>query len=350
MSVDTTTSAATAEATALVGNPLRLNGYYEVGREKIREFARAVQDAHPAHRFEAAAIAHGHDGLIAPVTFTAILGAIARRHIFENFMPNYDLSQVLHTEQRITSHRPVRAGDRLISYVTLEAFRHGHGQHLFVLRIDIVDEKDEYVQTGWTTIVGRAGGEGADDRLARAVKTIAATEVPTSTPSAGNAYNVAAADGPADTLAPSYAQYEPRPQRRLSEVAVGDCVPEHVNYVSRGDLVNYAGVSGDANPIHWSDTIVDIVGLPNVVAHGMLTMGLAAGLVTEWVGDPGAVQEFGVRFVSPLYVPSDRSAEVRFSGKVRAIDTAARTATVALTGLADGRKIFGRAVATVRLA
>ena len=72
--------------------------------------------------------------------------------------------------------------------------------------------------------------------------------------------------------------------------------------LTRGDLVNYAGVSGDANPIHWSDEVVKLAGLDNVVAHGMLTMGLGGGFVTSWLGDPGAVKEYNVRFTSPVYV------------------------------------------------
>jgi len=139
------------------------------------------------------------------------------------------------------------------------------------------------------------------------------------------------------------------PLRKFDEITVGDELPERVVKLTRGDLVNYAGVSGDANPIHWSDEVVKLAGLDNVVAHGMLTMGLGAGFVTAWLGDPGAVKEYSVRFTSPVYVAADKAAEVEFSGRVRSLDTDGRTAVIAITARQDGRRIFGRATATVRL-
>ena len=77
------------------------------------------------------------------------------------------------------------------------------------------------------------------------------------------------------------------PLREFDSVKVGDQLPEKVYPLTRQDLVNYAGVSGDLNPIHWDDEIAKVVGLDTVIAHGMLTMGLGGGYVTSWVGDPG---------------------------------------------------------------
>lgn len=140
------------------------------------------------------------------------------------------------------------------------------------------------------------------------------------------------------------------PLRKFDEIAVGEELPERVVKLTRGDLVNYAGVSGDANPIHWSDEVVKLAGLDNVVAHGMLTMGLGAGFVTSWLGDPGAVKAYSVRFTSPVYVAADKAAEVEFSGRVRSVDQHEKTAVIAITAKQSGRRIFGRATATVRLA
>ena len=80
------------------------------------------------------------------------------------------------------------------------------------------------------------------------------------------------------------------PLRDFSSVKVGDKLPEEVITLTRQDLVNYAGVSGDLNPIHWSHRVATGVGLPDVIAHGMLTMALGARLVTEWAGDPAAIE------------------------------------------------------------
>ena len=138
--------------------------------------------------------------------------------------------------------------------------------------------------------------------------------------------------------------------RSFEDVSVGYELPERVVMLTRGDLVNYAGVSGDPNPIHWSDEVVRLAGLDNVIAHGMLTMGLGAGFVTSWLGDPGAVTEYNVRFTSSVYVSEDSAAAVEFSGKIKSVDADERTAVIAIVAKFEGKKIFGRATATVRLA
>ncbi len=98
---------------------------------------------------------------------------------------------------------------------------------------------------------------------------------------------------------------------------VGTVVPERPFQVTRTDLVRYAGASGDLNPIHWSDRVAGAVGLPGVIAHGMLTMALAARLLTDWAGDPAAVVAYGVRFARPVVVPdNDEGVTVTASGTV----------------------------------
>jgi acyl dehydratase len=115
--------------------------------------------------------------------------------------------------------------------------------------------------------------------------------------------------------------------------------------------VNYAGVSGDLNPIHWDDEIAKVVGLDTAIAHGMLTMGIGGGYVTSWVGDPGAVTEYNVRFTAVVPVPNDgKGAELVFSGRVKSVDAESKTVTIALTATTGGKKIFGRAIASAKLA
>ena len=132
---------------------------------------------------------------------------------------------------------------------------------------------------------------------------------------------------------------------------VGDELPPLALRVTRADLVRYAGASGDFNPIHWSDRIAGDVGLPGVIAHGMLTMALAGRLVTDWVGDPRAVRSYGVRFTRPVVVPDDdEGALVELSGKVTDLvdaDDGGRVAKVAITAVFDGRSVLGKAVAEV---
>ncbi len=95
----------------------------------------------------------------------------------------------------------------------------------------------------------------------------------------------------------------PRP---IAGVSVGDLVPAQTFAVTRSDLVRYAGASGDLNVIHWNERVAREVGLPNVIAHGMLSMALAGRVATDWAGDPGAVVDFGVRFTRPVVVPGRR--------------------------------------------
>ncbi|PHV65938.1 fused (3R)-hydroxyacyl-ACP dehydratase subunits HadA/HadB [Williamsia muralis] len=347
MSVQQEAVPAADVATSLLGRPYRLSDTYEVGREKIREFARAVQDHHLAHYDVGVARALGHEGLVAPITFTAILGGISQRCVFEQFLPGYDLSQVLQTEQRIRQHRPLRAGDDITCRITLDAFRAGHGQDSFVLRTDMSDQTGALVQTGWTTAVARSGGV-VDENIAQAVEGIlmrAATEAGGEIGS--SIVHLVEDDTGTLAIADSVA---PQPKRRFADVSVGDEISARTVQVARGDLVNYAGVSGDENPIHWSEQVVDLAGLDNVVAHGMLTMAFGGGYLSEWVGDPGAVIEYGVRFTRPVFVEAKTPAEVTYTGKIKELDETNRTATIVLTATARGSRIFGKATAIVQLA
>jgi acyl dehydratase len=139
--------------------------------------------------------------------------------------------------------------------------------------------------------------------------------------------------------------------REFSSVQVGDRLPEKTYPLTRQDLVNYAGVSGDLNPIHWDDEMAKVVGLDTAIAHGMLTMGIGGGYVTSWVGDPGAVTEYNVRFTAVVPVPNDgKGAELVFSGRVKSVDPDSKSVTIALTATTGGKKIFGRAIASAKLA
>jgi acyl dehydratase len=133
------------------------------------------------------------------------------------------------------------------------------------------------------------------------------------------------------------------------DTAVGTEVAPRQYQVTRGDLVRYAGASGDFNVIHWNERVAKSVGLPNVIAHGMLTMALAGRFLTEWAGDPGAVTEYGVRFSSPVVVPDDdKGALVEISGVVTGkLDD--HRVTVDVIARSDGVKVLTRAQAVIRL-
>jgi acyl dehydratase len=131
-------------------------------------------------------------------------------------------------------------------------------------------------------------------------------------------------------------------------IEVGQSLPSRRFPVTRADLIRYAGASGDFNPIHWSDRIATAVGLPGVIAHGMYTMALASRALTDWLGDPGAVLDYGVRFTRPVVVPDDDTGtEVVVDAVVKSIGDG--TAQIDLTATCQGERVLAQARATVRL-
>lgn len=134
----------------------------------------------------------------------------------------------------------------------------------------------------------------------------------------------------------------------LATTQPGTVLPGMTAAFTRGALVRYAGASTDFNPIHWSDRAAADLGLPGVIAHGMLTMGTALRVVTDWCGDPARVLSYYVRFTKPVVVPdTDAGATVSFGGTVTKVDDG--VATVSIEALFDGVKVLGAATAEVRL-
>jgi acyl dehydratase len=134
----------------------------------------------------------------------------------------------------------------------------------------------------------------------------------------------------------------------VTVVQPGDRLPEQTFRVTRADLVRYAGASEDFNPIHWSDRFATKVGLPGVIAHGMLTMGLVAQAVCVWAGRPDAVVDYGVRFTRPVVVPDDDTGtEIAVSAVVKTVDDDG-TAVLELSATCGEEKILAQAKATIR--
>ncbi|MEO8094199.1 MAG: MaoC family dehydratase [Pseudolysinimonas sp.] len=128
----------------------------------------------------------------------------------------------------------------------------------------------------------------------------------------------------------------------MSALEVGQVVAEKTYTLTRDTLVRYAGASGDFNPIHYRDDIAQSVGLPGVLAHGMLTMGLAIQPVVEWLGgDSGTIRDFQVRFTRPVLVDADSGAEVTVVAKVGALDDDG--ARIDLTVTFGGETVLGKA-------
>jgi acyl dehydratase len=135
----------------------------------------------------------------------------------------------------------------------------------------------------------------------------------------------------------------------FDEVEVGTELPTQEFQLKRENLIRYAGASGDFNIIHWNERFAKSVGLPNVIAHGMLTMATAGRVVTDWVGDPGKVVHYGVRFSRPVVVEDDdQGATLTVAGVVEEKNDDG-TVVVGLSVTVGENKVLMGAKATVRL-
>lgn len=135
----------------------------------------------------------------------------------------------------------------------------------------------------------------------------------------------------------------------LASLEVGQSIGSVEFLLTRDSLVRYAGASGDFNPIHYRDDVALSVGLPGVLAHGMLTMGAAVQVVVDWVGDPGRVVDYGVRFTKPVVVDAIDGAVLTVSGKIGEIDAEGSTVRVDITATFADTAVLGKAQARVRI-
>ncbi|MFE7741771.1 fused (3R)-hydroxyacyl-ACP dehydratase subunits HadA/HadB [Nocardia sp. NPDC057455] len=316
-----------------VGRRYNATDHYEVGREKIRDFARAVQDFHPTHWDDGAARELGHSGLLAPVTFASAVGSLTQRALMRAALNGYDPAHLLHVEQDIHCHRPVIAGARLTHEITVDSRRPTPGGDLIAVTMAIRDQTGATVQTVHTTLAGR------NHDTSPTVEALAMLDLlerlPAPSPAA---LPQAIADPPAT---------QPDRHTAVPKLTAGQRFPPRTVRLSRGELVHYAGVSGDINPIHWHDAAARHAGLDAVAAHGMLTMGLGAACLTQWIGTPTSVINYYVQFASPVLITAHRPVEITFDGAVRSVDPAARRAAISLTAHSADTSIFGVASATV---
>ena len=145
-------------ASDIIGTHFRYPEYYLVGREKIREYAKAVMSDDPLHLSDEAAEAAGYPGLVAPLTFIAIAGRQVQLEIFKSFDVGINLARVIHRDQKILFHRPIFAGDKLYFDSYLDSVLESHGTVISELRSEVTDENGEPVMTTVVTMIGEASG------------------------------------------------------------------------------------------------------------------------------------------------------------------------------------------------
>ena len=337
-----TAASETPDLESRVGHHYQMDGTYLVGREKVREYARAVQDYHPAHWDVDAAAKLGYSELVAPLTFTSTPGMSCNRLMFESVVVGYDT--YVQTEEVFEQHRPIVAGDELHIDVELTAVRRIAGRDLITVTNTFIDAAGDRVHTLHTTVVG-VTSEDINPAVKAAVSKMMMHDMDIMAVGEGEYTKTVRPEGQiriADdsSRTPGTADFD--------ELKVGDELGVRHTRLSRGDLVNYAGVAGDANPIHWDESIAKLAGLPDVIAHGMLTMGLGAGFVSAWTGDPGAVTRYAVRLSAPAIVSANEGTDIEFSGRIKSLDPESRTGVILVSAKSENRKIFGLATLDVR--
>ena len=325
---------------AAIGKVYSTPDYYEVGREKIREFARALHDDNPVHWDEDASREAGHEGLLAPLTIVVLSGTKAQSQLLEQAIPGDLLkSGVLQVEQRFVFHQPIVAGDRLVSDVSLDSYRSVAGADLFTAKTLVRDLEKGVMQESWTTLAGPGeSGDGMSEEFQGMVNEVMF--------SGTESHQAPLAESEPAVIPDD----EPRAWGAIAfdSLTEGQDLPPRTEKFTRGDLVNYIGVSGDPNPIHHSDEMAVAAGLDTVVAQAMLTLGTAAGYISDFVGDPAAVREMSARFSSPVYVPATEAAVVEYTAKVKSLDPETKRGTIVFGASLNGKRVFGRCTALVQ--
>lgn len=128
-------------------------------------------------------------------------------------------------------------------------------------------------------------------------------------------------------------------------INVGDVISERVFWIDRELLKKYADASGDQNPIHQDEAFAKSVGLPDVIAHGMLTMALVGKFVSDWAGGPATVKEFSARFVKPVIVPANKKIDLTVSATVGEVEGG--NVRLNINATSEGVKVLGMAKALV---
>jgi acyl dehydratase len=149
-------------AAEIIGTHYRYPDYFAVDREKIREFAHAVKDDHPAHYHEAAAREVGYDTLVAPLTFLAVAGRRVQLEIFNHFDIPINLARVFHRDQKILLHRPILDGDKLYFDSYLDSVIESHGTVISEIRGEVTDADGRPVITSIVTMIGEAANQDSD--------------------------------------------------------------------------------------------------------------------------------------------------------------------------------------------
>jgi acyl dehydratase len=282
-----------------------------------------------------AAEALGYADLVAPPTFAAIVAQAAEACLLADRTAQIDLANLVHAEERIHHHRPISAGDCLQADLAVSQVTERAGLTLLTTCATVSGQTDQPVATVESTLAIRQPTDTvtmqADGRLAEV------SEKPHSSNGIGQETMLIS-----DNALIWQGEASPK---RLLEAQNGDQSGPLSTVITRDALVRYAAVSGDFNPIHYNLQAALAAGLPGVIAHGMLMMGLAVNPVVDWAGNPGAIVDYQVRFGRPLVVPWPGGAQLTVTSQL--VDAA--ETTLRLTVSQGATKLFAKALVKAQL-
>ncbi|WP_280394987.1 FAS1-like dehydratase domain-containing protein [Nocardia brasiliensis] len=318
----------------------RATAPYLVDAARIREFARAVQDFHPAHWSTDAAAELGFTGLVAPATFAcAILGDV-QSELLDAALADCRPARILHADQVFDAMRPLVAGDRLTGDLTIESFRQFADYDVLTIKSVLTDQHGAPVQTGSTALLAHTGSSGP--RLAETVRAIRT--------------RAQSAPRPRRTghRVPARPRSTPLQLRHnaFHTLTVGTTLPAQTVRLSRDDILDFAAIVGDRAPDTPGTASATDYTLPASTAPSMLKLGLAAAFVGSRLGDPAAITRLRAQFAHYthyLRIGPAATCEIEFTGRVTAVDARRRRATIAIDARSSGRTVFGYAAAEVAL-
>ncbi|WP_433574729.1 FAS1-like dehydratase domain-containing protein [Nocardia brasiliensis] len=332
---------------AFIDRRFRSPDYYDVGSASIREYASLIRCEHAAYKSRNAAEKLGYPGLLAPPTYFSLAATLIQRALLGAYVDGTGFRSIVLTSQQTESHRPIVAGDRLACETWIDTYRQTLGGDLIGLTTMLTDPSGAPVVTSRARLASRAD---LDERVGE-IQNLLSGSITGSAPPSSPQRRRRGGDAAAPTVpagGPRRAGFTAAHLRSFADISVGAELPARTVYLTSGDLVRYAGLGGDPNPVHWNPGLAGLFRLDSVVAHGMLTTGIGVGYVAGFLDDPGAISAYRIRLISPVFVGS-QGAMIELRGRVKSIDREHRTVTMAIAARQEEREIFGRAAVTVRV-
>ncbi|MEV5651035.1 MaoC family dehydratase N-terminal domain-containing protein [Nocardia sp. NPDC052254] len=315
-------------AHALAGSCHRIPDRYTVTAQRIRAYASAVHNRHPAHFDENAATELGFAGLVAPPTFATLPWLDGARQVL-GALYGPRPPRILHAGQLIRIGRPLVAGDVVTTDIHIDSVERFPDYCALAVTTVLRDPNGAAVQTGTATLL-------TDGPAARtpgpAVEYLRCHRRPS--------------PGPRGTVTePITPVRAPGPLDGTPPIPAGTEMPRRTVPIHRGELLRYAALTGAADHAGGRQRATTCLGM----APGMLRLALTAGFVTSWLGDPARVRVLRAEFSHHCAGPAATTEIVEFRGHVRDVAPEHHTLTVDLDARCRGRRLFAHAAATVEL-